>query len=307
MSRKYHATGLRFDPIPYLLSPRQPAWVRCQTHMRLLKASAEDPEVIKWRDRRDSSSLVLRIRAKQNRDGWFPCMPWMHIHEYYFHRLLEMGYDLTDEAVGRAAKQLLDYQLPDGGYMHPAGPRLNAPDPRVGWAACMTGYVVKALLDLGLGDHPNVLKALEVMKARQLVDGGWSCRDRPCVDECNCIISGTPWVFACLVQAGMIHSDDQIAQKAIDLFARFKGEIVRHGYQSDRCFRCDEALVLASLRGLGLSARNRLISALKSSLAKKQHPDGYWLFRGKRSSWYTIEATLALHAAENTRLQERDS
>lgn len=300
MTWKCHATALRFDPVPYLLSPRQPAWVKYQAHNRLIKASAEDPEVIKWRQRRDDSSLVRRIRSKQDRDGWFPCMPWMHIHKYYFHRLLEMGYDLVDEAVGRAAKQLLDYQLPDGGYMHPAGPRLNTPDPSVGWAPCMTGYVIKALLDLGLGEHPKVQKALEVMKTHQLIDGGWNCRNSPCVDECNCIISGTPWVFACLVQAGMIHSEDQIARNAIDLFTRFKGKIVRHGYHDDGCFRCDEALVLASLQALGLSATNPLVNDLRTSLVEKQHPDGYWLFRGKRSSWYTIEAAQVLLAAQDT-------
>ena len=108
MAWQYQVAGLRFDPIPYLLAPRQPAWVKYQTHARLLESCPDEPEVVKWQERRDSSSLVLRIRSKQDRDGWFPCMPWMHVHKYYFHRLLEMGYDLTDEAVGLAAKQLLD-------------------------------------------------------------------------------------------------------------------------------------------------------------------------------------------------------
>lgn len=227
-------------------------------------------------------------------------MPWGHIHEYYFHRLLEMGYDLTDESVRRATEQLLEYQLSDGGYMHPAGPRLNTPDPRVGWAPCMTGYVVKALLDLGLIDHPNVVKALQVMKGRQLFDGGWNCRDSPCVDECNCIISGTPWVLACLVQARVIRRENCVAQKAIALFSRFKEQILRHGYQSDRCFRCDEALVLSSLHGLGLLKTDALMSELKKSLVEKQQPDGSWLFRGKRSAWYTMEATLVLRCIEGS-------
>ena len=97
----------------------------------------------------------------------------------------------------------------------------------------------------------------------------------------------------------MIHADDHIAQKTIDLFSRFKGGIVRHGYQGDTCYRCDEALVLPSLHALGLSSKNPLVSELRTSLAKKQHPSGYWLFRGKRSSWYTIEAALALHAVHD--------
>ena len=178
---------LRFDPIPFLLSPRQPAW--------------------------------------------------MHIHKYFFHQLLEMGYDVEDEAVRRATENLLNYQLPEGGYMHPTGKRVNTPESRLGWAPCMTGYVTKALLDLGLAHHPSVAKALEVMRTRQNFAGGWICRESPCVDECNCIISGTPWVLACLVQARMISREDSISQKAITLFSKFKREIVRHGYQHDRCFR----------------------------------------------------------------------
>lgn len=285
---------LKYDPTPFLFSSRRPAWVKYQTLVRILGKSTDDSEVISWRDKRDTSAVVARIREKQMPDGSFPCMPWMHVHEYYFHRLLEMGYGLEDETVRRATNNLLKYQLPEGGYMHPTGRKVNIPDPREGWAPCMTGYVTKALIDVGLAEHPSVVKALQIMKNRQNYDGGWICREGPCVDECNCIISGTPWVFACLALARMISIKDHMGQKAIALFSRYKLKIMRHGYKDDRCFRCDEALVLPSLHDLGLSKRHRLIKDIWKSLVNKQQPDGSWLFHGKSSPWYTIEVLVAL-------------
>jgi len=280
----------------FLLTPRRPAWVKYQTLVRLLGRSQDDPDVRHWRRKRDESALVAKIRARQSPEGCFPGMPWMHIHKYYFHRLVQMGYDMEDDTVRRTAEQLLDYQLPGGGYMHPTGPRVNTPDPRKGWAACMTGYVTKALMDLGLADRPQVVKALKVMLNGQNYDGGWTCREGSCVDESNCIISGSPWTLACLVQARLIGDDSPIAKKAVAMFGRFKKEIARHGYMKDTCYRCDESLVLPSLGGLGLSRRAPLFADLLKSLIDKQQPDGSWLFQQKRSAWYTIEAVAALQA-----------
>jgi len=285
---------LKHDPIAYLFGSRRQAWVKHQTLVKILEKSANDPEVEHWKEKRDTSAIVARIRKKQMPDGSFPCLPWMHVHEYYFHRLLEMGYGFEDETVRCATNNLLEYQLPEGGYMHPTGRKVNIPDPVVGWAPCMTGYVTKALMDLGLGEHPSVVKSLQIMRDRQTYDGGWICREGHCVDECNCIISGTPWVLACLSTARMVSAKDPIGQKAIRLFSRYKQKIMKHGYMDDRCFRCDEALVLPSLHRLGLSKRHPLLKDLWKSLVNKQQPDGSWLFRGKPSPWYTIEVLLAL-------------
>ena len=112
--------------------------------------------------------------------------------------------------------------------MHPTGPRVNVPNPKEGWAACVTGYVTKALMDLGLAEHPNVIQSLNVLLNGQNDDGGWICqRGGPCVDESNCIISGSPWVFRCLVQAGLIDIESPITKKAINMFDRYKKKIIR--------------------------------------------------------------------------------
>jgi len=93
----------------------------------------------------------------------------------------------------------------------------------------------------------------------------------------------------------MISNDDNIGKKAITLFSRYKKEIIKHGYMDDKCFRCDESLVLPSLLNLGLPKQHSLTKALWKSLIKKQQSDGSWLFRGRSSPWYTIEVLVALN------------
>jgi hypothetical protein len=288
---------LKYDPLQYLLAPRRPAWAKHQTLVKIVGRPADAPEVVQWREKRDSSALVARIRAKQASDDSFPCMPWMHIHKYYFHQMLEMGFGLEDATVRRAAENLLNYQLPGGAYMHPCGRRVNVPNPKVGWAACVTGYVTRALMQLGFRDDHRLVIALDVMLTKQRDNGGWICntvgRDAP-----YCIKSGTPWVFRCLAEAGMIDGESKITQRVLRVIKRHRRKIIRHGYQQDRYYRCDEALLLPALRAVGLSTRNRLVRTLKQSLIEKQQPDGSWLFRDKPSPWYTIEVLAALRESE---------
>lgn len=284
---------LRYDPSSYLCASRQPAWVRFQTLVKIIGRPEDDPEVTHWREKRNNSALVTRLRSKQASDGSFPCFPWMHIHEYHFHQMLEMGFGLDDTTVRLAVENLLNYQLPDGGYMHPVGRRVNVPKPEVGWAACVTGYVTYALMQLGFRDDPRVMAALDVMLKKQRDNGGWICntvgKDAP-----YCILSGTPWVFRCLAEANVIDKRSKITQRALNVFSQHKQKIIRHGYQKDHYYRCDEALLLPALRAVGFSTRHDLVRDLRRSLIEKQQPDGSWFFRGKSSPWYTIEVIQAL-------------
>lgn len=283
----------KYDPIQYLLSSRHPAWVKYQTLVRILGRPDDDLEVVHWHEKRDSSAIVARIRAKQAPDGSFPCLPWMHIHKYYFHQMLEMGYGLEDKTVKRAAENLLNYQLPDGAYMHPIGRKVNIPDPKIGWAACITGYVTHALMHLGYLKDPRVKTSLDVMLKNQRINGGWICntvgKDWP-----YCIKSGVPWVFRCLAEANLIDKNSRITKRVLNLFSRHKKKIVRHGYQKDHYYRCDEALLLPGLHAVGLSDSHHLVRDLHQSLINKQQPDGSWQFRGQSSPWYTIEALVTL-------------
>jgi hypothetical protein len=308
--KQFAQTELRHDPIPFLMSAKQPAWVKYQTLIRLLKRPPDDPEVVRWRKERDASPLVKRIRAQQSRQGCFHSMPWLHVHEYPLHRMLDMGYGLEDKTIRRTVDNLLDYQLPDGGYMHPAGQKVNTPNPGIGWAPCVTGYVTKALMDLGLVSHPKVKASLDVMYSGQRENGGWICRH---VGQRApyCILSGTPWVFACLVQARLITRRSGITKRALSVFCDHKEKIVRHGYQMDRCYRCDEALLLPWLHKVGVSHRHYLFRDLRRSLLNKQREDGAWPFGGrrpvKRSAWYTIESVAALQAVHVSRPRQPDA
>ena len=117
--------------------------------------------------------------------------------------MLEMGFGLEDETVRRGVDNLLNYLLPEGGYMHPIGHEVNIPNPKIGWAACITGYVTHGLMQLGFRDDINVVNALNVMLESERGNGGWICitngKHAP-----YCITSGTPWVFRCFAEAGMI-------------------------------------------------------------------------------------------------------
>lgn len=103
------------------------------------------------------------------------------------------------------------------------------------------------------------------MLKKQRKNGGWICntvgRDWP-----YCIKSGVLWVFRCLAEADLIDKKSQITKRVLDLFRRHKKNIIRHGYQKDHYYRCDEALLLPGLRSVGLSESHRLVRDLRQSL-----------------------------------------
>ncbi|MHC4713225.1 MAG: hypothetical protein ACYTAN_08145 [Planctomycetota bacterium] len=284
--------------VEYLLAPRRPAWVKYRTLVDICGRPANDPEVAEVRGKRDASAVVAGIRARQARDGTFRCMPWLHIHRYYFQRMLEMGYGTEDAVVRRSARQLLDYQLPDGAYMHPHATFANPSQSRAGWAPCVSGYVTKALMDLGFRRDKRVRRSLQVMLERQRDNGGWICRH---VGQRApyCILSGTPWVFSCLAHAGLVDKSDRIVRRAVAVFDHHKEKIIRHGYHRDHYYRCDEALLIPALVAAGFTPRSRLLGDFAKALAKKQQANGAWAFRGKTSPWYTIECILALGSASH--------
>jgi len=288
----------KHDPLRYLLAPRRPAWARYRTLVDICGRPQDDPDVIACRRARDASAIVRKLRARQQPDGSFRCMPWLHIHRYFFHQFIEMGYGIDDPDVRKTAEMLLNYQLPAGAYRHPHARMVEPSKSSDNWAPCMTGYITKALMNLGFTDDPRVQASLAVMLAGQRQNGGWICehvgRRAP-----YCIYGGTPWAFTCLAHAGLISKESVIAKRAIGVFTAHKDKIIRHGYHRDHCYRCDEPLLLPALFAIGLTHRHSLVSDLYASLVEKQQPNGSWLFKHKSSAphpspWYTIECVLAL-------------
>ena len=111
-------SNLKYDSIKYLMGSRHPAWIKYQTLVKILDRSENDPEVKLYKEKRDRSAIVRRIREKQHQDGSFLCMPWMHIHKYYFHQMLEMGFGIDDVTVKNCVENLLlRKQQPNGSWL----------------------------------------------------------------------------------------------------------------------------------------------------------------------------------------------
>lgn len=275
------------------MDSRRPAWIKYITLLKILNRPKDDIEVKYFKAKRDNSAIVKRIREKQHKDGSFPCMPWMHIHKYYFHQMLKMGYGIEDPTVKSGVENLLNYQLPGGGYMHPCGRYVNVPNPEVGWGACVTGYVIYALMNIGFQNEHKVKLAIDFMLEKQRGNGGWICNTNG-KHSPYCIKSGTPWVFKCLVLSGLINKNSTETLKALNIFNRHMKKIIKYGYQKDEFYRCDESLLLPELSLVGLPQNHKLVKNFIKSLIGKQLPNGSWPFCGKSSPWYTIEVLSVL-------------
>ena len=261
----------------------------------LLTRDEADGEVVRWRQARDASPLVRRLRAKQLSDGSFPAMPWRHTHTYEFNQLVLMGFGLEDPTVKRGVESLFRDQVADGGFNVDRRTARGVEKSRGGWHPCTTVFMTKTLLDLGMRKDPRVKALVALLKRSQQDSGGWICqrfeRRSP-----YCILAATPWALSVLAASGLQGRMGGAARSAVELIERHKRQIMKHGYQRDLCYRCDEALVLPSLQRLGLDMEDRLFADLHKSLAAKQTADGHWCFRGKPSAWYTLEAAAALQA-----------
>ncbi len=292
-------SNLRYDPLSYLLGPRQPAWVKYRTLVSLLKRDEADWEVVKWRKARDASSLVRRLHTKQISDGSFPAMPWRHTHTYEFNQLIIMGFGLDDPTVRRAVESLLQDQIVGGGFdVHrrtAKGVEKNNRSKANCWDPCITAFMTKTLLDLGMRKDPRVEALLILLRQSQRDSGGWICQ-RFKGPSPYCIRGGTPWVLSALTTNGTWNRVTSNTRRTIELIEKHKEKIVKHGYQRDLCYRCDEALLLPSLHKLGMNMKEKLFADLYDSLVTKQTPNGYWCFRGKPSAWYTLEVTTALQS-----------
>lgn len=295
--RESNPKSLKYDAVEYLMAARRPAWIKHQTLVRVLGRQPDDPEVAEWQEKRNSSHVVKVLRGKQLPDGSFPCMPWRHVHKFFFHQLVAMGYGMEDSSVRRAVDHLLQDQLPDGGFNADLRTAQGREDRRRSEKGhrmpCLTGMVIKTLIDLGLGPDPRVQELVELLKEDRRPSGGWICIRR---EDPYCILGGTPWSFAALVSAGVYTERSPEVDQTCEILQSHKEKIIRHGYHRDLGYRCDETLLLPALWGAGLRWDSPLFSELFDALVSKQRPDGSWVFHKNPSVWYTLEATAALAA-----------
>jgi hypothetical protein len=162
--------------IDWLLQPSNPS-VRWLTLERVLRRSADDPEVVEARAGIMKSVWVRALMREQHPDGWWVnpknCyQPRGSATVWHLQLLAELGAPGNDPRIVRACDRFLSQNgMPDGGFacgVHRA--RYSE--------ECLTGHMLYTLAAFGRGMEPTSRAARDWLLDRQLPDGGWNCRPR---------------------------------------------------------------------------------------------------------------------------------
>jgi len=174
--------------------------IRYFTLRDILDRKEDDPELQASKAEVPRSKVVLRIFSKQKPEGYWE-EPWSPYHPKYKSSywqvmiLAQLGMDKSDPKAKNACEHILQFQLDSGGFpsktaegalkeyqqLRNKGKKLPSPSE---WAAstvfehqysCLTGNMAAALIRMGYGYDPRVLKALEWLVKIQNKDGGWLC------------------------------------------------------------------------------------------------------------------------------------
>ncbi|MFX1486102.1 MAG: hypothetical protein ACFFBS_03180 [Promethearchaeota archaeon] len=185
--------------VGWLLEEKNPS-VRYLTLRDLLDRKEDDPELEAAKNAIPSSRIAARIFSKQKSEGHWedstsPYHPKYKSSYWQIMVLGQLGMDRSDVRVRRACEYIFGFQLDEGGFssctyeqgleeyesLLKKGKKLPA---RNDWIhakviehqySCLTGNMAAALIRMGYGDDPRVMKALEWLVEIQNRDGGWLC------------------------------------------------------------------------------------------------------------------------------------
>lgn len=169
-------SALNADPTEWLLDPENPS-VRYFTLTEILALPAWHPEVQEARAAILAEGVVPKILAKLSPGGYWGKPEDFYVHSKYrgtVWRLLvlaELGATAEEERVQRACEFILDRsQHPEsGGFAYQSDTRGGEPDKIL---PCLTGNMVWALIRLGYGSDPRVVRGVEwITRYRRFDDG----------------------------------------------------------------------------------------------------------------------------------------
>lgn len=265
--------------IDWLLEPEQPS-VRFRTLSELLDRPASDSEVKETRRAIPTTGWVAEILARRDPAGW-----WVRERSLYTPKYLstnwnmlalsELGATRAMPAV-RASAELWMVRSPlkgggVGGFSTGNGHH------------CYTGNMARALIRLGYGDDPRVLKALDWLVRTANPRGGWTCwafGDGPSAGRTLDSWEGlsafaeyprsrwTPAMATTVGRAAEYYLDHELHRQGARYPAWYRFHWPVHYYY-------DVLVGLDILTALGYGNDPRLGFAL-ALLRKKRRPDGRW-------------------------------
>ncbi len=162
MDRPAWSSGLRSDPLPWLLDREVPA-VRHRALIDLVGRGPDDPEVAEAGTAAMAAPPIAPILEAQDPGGWWVAPgpgygPKYRSTVWSLIFLEQLGADGTDPRIRRGCAHLLDHATVPG-----ASFAVGYHEGRLQSSAqihCLNGNLIRAMVGLGLGDDPRVSSAI---------------------------------------------------------------------------------------------------------------------------------------------------
>ncbi len=281
--------------LQWLLEPGNPS-VRYLALTELLDRGPKDTDVMAARERIASSRLARKIMGQQTREGfWSPretCYrPKWTSAVWPLMLLAELAVPADDRIKAEVERFLDLHQVESGSFSCRTklerGKRWDEP--------CLTGNMIRTLIQLGYGNDRRVKKAIDWLPVQQLKDGGWNC-DFPekKVKHSSFMSTIEPlWAYSEIPRRRWTRK----MKRSIEEGAEFL--LMHHLYKSDNhhwqetypfftklhfpmYYFYDILHGLRVLTKLGYADDERIKSAAHL-LSSKRRPDGRWNLEG---DWY---------------------
>lgn len=167
--------GVQADPLDWLLEPGDPA-VRHLALRQLLDRPSDDPEVTTSLRAAMTADPIASILAAQDPEGYWEKPGPGYATKYrgtvwQVIVLDQLGADPEDERVRRACEYVLSHSQAENGGFGASGVAGAGPPPPSRVVHCLTGNLLRAMIDLGRLDDPRVARAIE-WQARAITGEG---------------------------------------------------------------------------------------------------------------------------------------